>query len=400
MSASQNILVLTYWSYQDALIQTYTLPYLKIIADILPAGSQITLVTLERDITNGTIQNIDGTIHNLQLDLNFFGLKAMWRWLRNISLLRKYIHKKKIDTIHCWCTPAGAIGVILSRITGRKLIIDSYEPHADAMVENGTWGKNSCAYIILRYFEFQLTKRASFLIAAAPYMREYAKERLNWKGNTMFVKPACVDLTCFTPQKQKLPALLQELGLNDKLVAVYAGKFGGIYLDEEVFVLLRQCVEYWGERFSVIILTSHRISEIHQKAIKAGIGLHHLVIRFVPHHQIPEYIGLADFALTPVKPVSTKRACSPIKNGEYWATGLPVLITPNISEDSELIFKNRAGIIWSTFDAAGAEQAVAAMDQLLQENSESRINRIRNLAVQYRSFDRAKEIYQQIYGAV
>ena len=45
-----NILVLTYWSYKDPLIQTYTLPYLKLINDLLPKGSKIFLLTFEQPL--------------------------------------------------------------------------------------------------------------------------------------------------------------------------------------------------------------------------------------------------------------------------------------------------------------------------------------------------------------
>jgi len=45
---NKNVLILTYWSYHDALIQTYTLPYVRIIKKYLPAKSKIFLVTLEQ----------------------------------------------------------------------------------------------------------------------------------------------------------------------------------------------------------------------------------------------------------------------------------------------------------------------------------------------------------------
>ena len=43
-----NVLVFTTWSFYDALIQTYTLPYLKLIKKQLPEGSSIHFITLEQ----------------------------------------------------------------------------------------------------------------------------------------------------------------------------------------------------------------------------------------------------------------------------------------------------------------------------------------------------------------
>jgi uncharacterized pyridoxamine 5'-phosphate oxidase family protein len=45
MPKSKNILVVTGWSFNDALVQTYTLPYVKIIKKNLPEDSIIYLFT-------------------------------------------------------------------------------------------------------------------------------------------------------------------------------------------------------------------------------------------------------------------------------------------------------------------------------------------------------------------
>ena len=43
-----NVLVLTYWSFPDALVQTYTLPYVRMIRRALPAESRLYLFTADR----------------------------------------------------------------------------------------------------------------------------------------------------------------------------------------------------------------------------------------------------------------------------------------------------------------------------------------------------------------
>ena len=48
MKREENILVFTQWSFKDALVQTYTLPYVTIIRKIISADSKIVLVTAEQ----------------------------------------------------------------------------------------------------------------------------------------------------------------------------------------------------------------------------------------------------------------------------------------------------------------------------------------------------------------
>ena len=142
----RNILVLTYWSYSDALIQTYTLPYVRIVQKNLPPGSSVYLLTLEKNqghIEKSKHENIitkleQQGIHWLPFAYKPFGLSAFLLWIGVSLKLSLLIIRKKISVIHCWCTPPGAIGYFLSVLLNRKLVLDSYEPHTKTIVKNST----------------------------------------------------------------------------------------------------------------------------------------------------------------------------------------------------------------------------------------------------------------------
>ena len=397
MKNRKNILVITSWSYNDALIQTYTLPYLNIIANHLPNEARIFLTTLEKN--NQPIKNNPPKIKNILIDYHPLSLKGLMMWMGLIFKLLKTIRKEKIDVIHCWCTPAGMIGYILSLLTGRPLIIDSYEPHAETMVENGVWKKNGLVYRLLFFFEKKLTKRAKYLIATTEGMKSYAKEKYHFYGNNIFVKPACVNLTLFSEANLKNNTLLEELKLQDKIVGVYAGKFGGIYLEEDIFDFLKVAENYWGDKFRALILSAHTRLEIETYASKSGINPKTIVHLFVAHHEIPNYIGLGDFGITPVKPIPTKRYCTPIKDGEYWALGLPVVISKDISDDSDIIKNNKIGSVIEELNNKAYLKAIKEIDELLSNNSREELyQKIRPIAEKYRNFKIAEKIYKEIYN--
>ncbi|HRH68110.1 MAG TPA: glycosyltransferase [Flavobacteriales bacterium] len=394
-----NVLVITYWSWADALVQTYTLPYLRIMERTLPPGSRIHLVTLEKDGSPAPDAGSGGPIVHHRFRYRPLGPRALGMILALVWQLRSVVRRNDIRTIHAWCTPAGMIGYLVSILTARPLVIDSYEPHAEAMVENGTWRRDALGSKVLFFFERLQTRRASVLIAAAEGMREYARHKYGLGDTLFFVKPACVDLERFSAKEIKRPELLKELGLDGKLVVVYAGKFGGIYLDQEVFDLLRVAREKWGERLHVLLLTSHSTAELAPFMSKAGLDPSMFTVRFVPHRDIPRYVGLGDIALTPVRPVPTKRYCTPIKDGEYWALGLPVMITPSISDDSELIAKHGIGSILWGLDDEHYRKAVEEMDLLLRSHTREQLYaRIRPIAEKYRNFGIAEHVYRSVYG--
>lgn len=401
-----NVLILTYWSYDDSLVQAYTLPYVRLIKKILPSNTRIILLTLEQ----GDRKSIDEQMPRIESSLRSegiewmcgryrrFGFQALIGWIRMTVRLFFAIRSNQVKCIHCWGTPAGAIGLVLSRLTGTKLVIDSYEPHAEAMVENGTWRRSSFAFRVLFLFEKLQTRGADHLVAANAGMKKYVLEKFATDLKHIHVKPACVDLDLFSQQGMKPVERLQELGLTDKIVCVYAGKFGGIYLEKEVFDFFLEAHHFWGDRFRVLLLSGHSLEEINKYCALSGLDPSIIRLRFVPHREVPEYLGLADFALTPVKPVPTKRYCTPIKDGEYWATGLPVVITANISEDSEIIEANQIGAVLERLDSVSYVTAVKRIDELLSMPRDATALKIRAVARKHRSFEIAERIYRQIYG--
>lgn len=396
-SRVKNILVVTYWGFNDALIQAYTLPYVKIISKNLPQGSSVFLVTLDKN----QIPNPDLTewnIKNISIKYHPFGVKGILMWIKTIFKLILLIRREKIDVIHTWCTPAGAMGYVLSKITGKPLVLDSYEPHAEAMVENGNWKKNSFAFRLLFFLEKLQTKRARFLVSTTIGMQPYAQEKYNYSGSNFFVKPACVDLDFFSENKIKNKGLIEKYQLEDKIVCVYAGKFGGIYLDKEVFDFFKVAEDYWGDKFKALILSSHPEAEIEQFRLQSNVKKSSVLHLFVSHAEIPDYIGLGDFAITPVKPIPTKKFCTPIKDGEYWALGLPIVITKDISDDSDIIESNKIGVVLKELNNESYFQAVKEIDYILMNNSKQVLqNKIRLIATEYRNFDIADKIYKTIY---
>src|SRR5436190_4218045 len=200
-----NILILTQWSFNDALVQTYTLPYVNIIREIILPDHKIIVVTAEQEhialSKNESDQiNKDWEKKNMMLlpePYKRFGLKKIFDSAGNLSKLIGVIKREKIKTIHAFCTPAGGIAYLLSKFTGTDLIIDSYEPHAESMIENGTWKKNGLAYKILFFLEKKQTRKAKVLIGTTARMKQYALKKYRIEVQNFYVKPACVDLVKF-----------------------------------------------------------------------------------------------------------------------------------------------------------------------------------------------------------
>lgn len=403
-----NVLVITYWSFKEPLIQAATLPYLRIMAQLLGPDARIHLVTLEKQ--HLAIARDEETAIRAALDrdgitlltrrYHKFGLRAMFGWLSNLLWIKNYCKREHIAVIHAFGSPAATTADVISRFTRLPYVIDSYEPHAESMVENGSWKSWSIAYRTLRWFERAQSRRARAVLATTEGMRAYAAKTYGHIPGVFIARPACVDVTQFNCDEDY--ALTRaDLGFDaDAIVCVYAGKIGGIYLKQEVFDFFAACVSHWGNRFRVIMLSDLSAREMGVLAARAGLSTDVIHLAFVPHHTVPAYLRLADFAINPVKPVPTKRYCTSIKDGEYWAMGLPVVIPEGISDDSDLIRSEQIGVVLQGLHPAAYKAAVEAMGVLLgASRREAEKTRIRDLAVTHRGMAIAEHAYRLLYGA-
>ena len=403
----RNLLALTYWSFKDALVQSAVLPYLRMIRKHLPAGGEIYLVTAEQShllMSEEERRRAEESlaaegVRLITVEYSRFGARAAARLAALVPRLLRLCRAERVGHLHAWGPTAGGVGYFLSVLAGRPLVLDSYEPHAESMVEAGWWSRESRAFKLLFLLERLQSRRARAAIATTHGVRDYAREKYGAEFERFYVKPATVDLAIFSPELAKDPELLEQFGFADKLVCVYAGKIGGIYLEREIFDFLKAAADRWGERFRALLLTDAHPARVRELSEAAGLDPSIITTTFVPFRDVPRHMGLGDFAINPVRPVPTKRYCTSVKDGEYWATGLPVVIPDRIGDDSGIIREHNIGAVLGGLDRASYEKAVAEIDALL--NAEPRADltaRVRAVAERLRDVRGAEKIYAELYG--
>lgn len=392
--AGRNPLVVTYWASGDALISRYTMPYVRMIRDHLEPGERITVVTFDPPGSRHC-DLAEDRIDHVAFRYDGFGAGAIIRRALDIPRLVALCRRRRIGVIHSWCSTGGAIGWLLSAVTRRPLVLDSFEPHADSMVENGTWSPDSIRFKLLLLLERLQTRRASAAIAVSPWMAGYSRRRYGRVPSPLYLKPACVDLDDFRPADHE-PG---DEEAREELIGVYAGKFGGIYLESEAFELMRILTEELGPQLRFLILTPAEEADVMRMAAAAGLPPEKLAVRLVDPEAVPGELRRADFAINFVRPVPTRLYNTSIKDAEYLACGLPVLIADGISDDSKLIADNDAGAVFASLDPNAYRVAARRIGEILRsEPAGERRARIRELAVRHRSLDSARSVYASLYG--
>lgn len=404
MKRKTRALVITTWPFNDGLILSYVLPYVRMMQRNMPPGSEIHIVSQEKNMQSLETPQVQALLEELAQKNIFLqpemyaklGWRKYFKLPMEIIKYTAFIFSRKITVIHTHAMGAGMLGTILSWLTGRKLVADSFEPLAESMIESETWKRGSLPFKVMLFFEKKLAQTASYHIACTPAMKEYAKRTYNVSLDGMHWKPACVNLDLFRYDAAQASMLRSEMGFDNKIVAIYVGKFGSQYLDREIFDLFKCCYERWGDRFRVLVLSSHTDAELATYCAASAFPFELITKKFVPHGEVPRYMMAADFALTPVKPIPSKRYCTPMKDGEYWSIGLPVIITENISDDSDIIEQENIGAVLRQYDKNGYMEVVDKIGELLKEGPALR-ERIVACAEKYRSYRIAEKVYADIY---
>ncbi|MFK7899757.1 MAG: hypothetical protein AB8B61_03255 [Cyclobacteriaceae bacterium] len=404
ISKDPSILVLTSWSLKEGLIQAYTLPYLSIIQSITGLSTRFFLSTLEKKacaLSDKEQQAYKGGLKKKNVfwkpnKYNPFGLRSMINMLRLFINLVILIKREKITVIHAICTPSGMLGYLLSRLTSTPLVIDSLEPHAEKMLQSETWSRYNLRYRLLSYFERKQAEHASHCITATNddsfYITHYGMN----KENSGY-KPACVDLDKFMINDQLRNKIRNEYNItNDCIVGIYIGKLGGMYLENEVFDFCKAAISKWGANFRFIILNNQKkkVDELIRDEELDSITFIH---EYIDHSEMVGYLNAADFAFCSHKPIPANRYSTPIKNGEYWACGLPIVIPDGISEDSNLVKEHGIGSVLASLTEDSYQESVKVIDKLLQEDKKQLQSRIRKVAEKYRGYYLAEEAYKKAY---
>ena len=394
------ILFLSYWVFDDALTTATVLPHLRLLQERADVEA-ILLVTVERNAQPTlTLPALPfGTSKITFAPLVSPPGKAVLitktdDFLRFPRELAAQAQRFGADFILARGAPAGALAYLVWRRTRLPFYVESFEPHAEYMRQGGVWRWYDPRYIFQQYWENQQKRFARGLMPVA----ENFRQRLLAEGvpaSKIVTVPCSVNLSNFAFRPVARQQIRRQLGIApDALVGVYAGKFGGIYYDAPAFALFREVAEFFGPAFRLLLLSPQPAVELRAKLTAAGFDPTRASIVFAPFQEVPDYLSAADFAFGLHLPTPY---VSPIKVGEYWANGLPVLMPEGVGDDSGIVTREGGGAVFNLEQPTSVGVALARMQAILQDPSHRAASR--RLAERYRSVERAREAYAALLPA-
>lgn len=388
------ILYLGYWPSGDGLTQSVIVPRLEMLSRFQKV-KEIVFCSVERGDSEPltvTIPKVTQLFFRSEQKSNVFFTKLsdFREWY---LMMKDCIRQKEISLLVCNSPLAGIIGYYLNMKMKVPYVVECFEPHATYMLEAGAWRFWDPRYLALTFYEWRQRKTAFKLATVSPaYSAKLLMEGV--PSSKIVMVPNCIALEKFEFKPERRSAKRSELGIDEKdLAGIYVGKFGDIYYDEEAFDLFAEAFHFFGEKFWLVILTPASPNVIFQKMKRRNISEKHIVVAHVSRESVPGFLSASDFAFSTIRPSPSRVYCCPIKNGEYWANGLPILLEDGIGEDSAIIRKEGGGVILAQGESAAA---FARLSELMKKGRAEYAMAVSSIAVRHRRMEFLSDYYRDL----
>ena len=403
----KSILIFAYYGFKDPVFQSAVLPYFLNFPG--KERYRFILLTFEHEkfaltpsekeqITKELASNNIEWVQNKWRSGRFKPFKKLYDLTTGVFKTMGLVKKYNIACVYSEGFPGAVIAHYVAHFTGTPHVVHTFEPHTDYMIEGGTWKKTSWEAILLRKSETRVAKRAAVLMTATQAMIDV------WQNKTkaqFYRVPACVDIKHFQFSQQERDALRKRYSIHEnEVVIVYLGKFGGMYVEKELFDFFKEVnlsQENSSYLFRLMILTPDKKEKIEALVSQSGMEAKQFIIETLTREQVPSYLSAADIGFSGVRQYPSKRFCSPIKHGEYWACGLPVVVPDGISDDFLLVEKYDIGWRLPGYTKEGYTQTVK---KLFSEWCWEKQSGYRQRSREFVTSDRNVEEYQGLYDKI
>jgi glycosyltransferase involved in cell wall biosynthesis len=406
----KRVLYLSYDGMTDPLGQSQVLPYL---IGLTKKGYQFTLISFEKaERLNKGKAIIEKICHENHIDwhpLPYTKTPPILSTLKDFNSLKKKIRDlHKADPfllVHCRSYITALAGLWMKKKWGVKMIFDMRGFWADERVDGGLWNlKNPLFRTVYWYFkrkEKKFFEQADYTISLTHNAEKviHSWQKITGQPIPIQVIPCCVDLTLFDPAAIQLSAIAEkkkELNIPEGVsVLSYIGSIGTWYMLPEMLAFFKRWLQ--NEPGAIFLFVTNENKEyILAQAATAGIDGHNIRIGSAARTEVPLFISLCDYSLFFIKPVFSKKASSPTKQGEIMAMGIPLICNSNVGDTDHIVKEYHSGILIEGFNDSSYDKVIEETIKQTVFNGET----IRAGAKQFFSLEEGVRRYEQVYENV
>jgi len=401
------VLYMSYDGMTDPLGQSQVIPYMQ---GLSKQGYHYTLISFEkRDAFEKHGTRIGELLKQSNIDwqpLRYTKKPPILSTMYDVYQLRKRalaLHRQKhFSIVHCRSYISSLVGIEMKRKFGVKFLFDMRGFYADERVDGGLWNLSNPLY--KRVYDFFKRKEKDFLTNAdytISLTEKGKKEIQSWPqipGQPIPIQviPCCADLEKFSPEnvdQDKLRELRNSFNIGEKdFILGYLGSIGTWYMPEEMLDFFK-CLLTEKPNARFMFVSNEPPSLILDMAKPKGINPDRFIFTSAPHYLVPTYLALSSVSIFFIKPVFSKRASSPTKQGEIMGVGIPYVCNGNVGDIDAILEDTKSGYVVNEFSEPVYKKVI---DQLLHGVKLSPA-KIREGAFKYYSLEEGVKKYKGVY---
>jgi glycosyltransferase involved in cell wall biosynthesis len=274
-----------------------------------------------------------------------------------------------------------------------------YDARGDVMAEFEHWARQVAlpdaqrAYTLaqLRREGQASVARSDRILCVSEVLRDRLHARFGGDPDRYTVIPCVADTRKFHLAEEERARTRRELGLDDRFLVIYPGRFGRWHYGPEMIALVRGLMAADPSvHFLILTPDLEEARTLAAKSLPEG----RWEVRTATHAEVPRHLRAADLGLLLREPDPLNEVACPTKFAEFMLCGLPVLISAGIGDCTRFIEENAAGVVLERPDPA---LAVSAMLRLRDEVPAVRRARIAAAAEGKFSRQRAAQTMAALY---
>lgn len=399
------VLYLSYDGMTDPLGQSQVLSYL---VELSKVGFQFHLISFEKSTLfekhGSYIQTICDEYKIDWKPLTYTKKPPVIATLRDIRKMQQSAfllqQKHNIKLVHCRSYIAALVGLKLKNKRKTKLLFDMRGFWADERIEGKIWNKKNPLFkLIYTYFKKKERAFLSQSDTTISLTHNGKKEILSWKTKDfnpapIEVIPCCANLELFNPktisaEQKKNNRSALKINTQTKVLG-YIGSIGTWYMLEEMMTFYTHFrAQFHETRFLFISVEDPKT--IIKEAKKQAVPLEEISVIIAMHKDVPIYISLFDFSVFFIRPTYSKKASSPVKQGELMAMGIPIICNEGVGDTDLIVQESKSGITINKL----TETSFSKLD-FKHKNFDA--EHIREQAKHYLSLEEGVKKYARIYS--
>ncbi len=276
----------------------------------------------------------------MEFEKNLTDKQSILTFIKDILPMIKYSIKeaKKSDIIHCRSYGGAMIGLVASVFSGKPFIFDMRGVLPEETVDVGKLTKISLKFKLLKFVEWILVKKATYVFTVSKKFNLYIESEFNKKQSININNPT--DFNEYYKINRK----------DGRVNFIYSGSMQVWHLPELTIQYYYEIQKIYGEKVFLYFCTNDqdKAEEIFKKY---KLPEKSYEINTVPFKEMPRYYEKCDIAFCLIKESFSKSVCFPVKFSEYIASNLYVLGNTNIGDIDKIIERYNCGLVLDDLEA-------------------------------------------------